>query len=107
MHQLLKRLAQFWTEQGHPRLMSFVATAGFAWLGVCLLRKKQYETGKCCKQTVHGRWHNNRCDGSPLYPAQCGPDHSFDLIILDLMLPRLDGVSLCPKLPHLGLSRNN
>jgi hypothetical protein len=30
MHQLLKRLAQFWTEQGHPRLMSFVATAGFA-----------------------------------------------------------------------------
>ena len=37
MHQLLKRLAQLWKDQGHPRLMSFVATAGFAWLGVCLL----------------------------------------------------------------------
>jgi membrane-associated phospholipid phosphatase len=37
MHQLLKRLAQLWKEQGYPRLMSFVATAGFAWLGICLL----------------------------------------------------------------------
>ena len=37
MLQLLKRLARFWKEQGHPRLMSFVATAGFVWLGVCLI----------------------------------------------------------------------
>jgi DNA-binding response OmpR family regulator len=29
---------------------------------------------------------------------------SFDLIILDLMLPRLDGIALCRKLRHLGLS---
>jgi membrane-associated phospholipid phosphatase len=37
MHPLLKRLAQFWKDQGYPRFLSFVATAGFAWLGICLL----------------------------------------------------------------------
>jgi DNA-binding response OmpR family regulator len=30
--------------------------------------------------------------------------HSFDLIILDLMLPRIDGLSHCRKLRHMGLT---
>jgi undecaprenyl-diphosphatase len=37
MQQTLKRLAQLWMQDVHPRLMSFVATAGAVWLGVCLL----------------------------------------------------------------------
>jgi membrane-associated phospholipid phosphatase len=37
MQEILKKLAQLWKQQGHPRLMSFVATAGAVWLGVCLL----------------------------------------------------------------------
>lgn len=37
MQQTLKRLAHLWMQEVHPRLMSFVATVGFVWLGVCLL----------------------------------------------------------------------
>ncbi|HSM83921.1 MAG TPA: phosphatase PAP2 family protein [Nodosilinea sp.] len=37
MQQTLKRLAKAWMQHGHPRLISFVATVGLLWLGVCLL----------------------------------------------------------------------
>lgn len=37
MQQFLKNLARRWMQEVHPRLISFVATAGFVWLGVCLL----------------------------------------------------------------------
>lgn len=37
MQQTLKRLARLWMQEVQPRLMSFVATAGAVWLGVCLL----------------------------------------------------------------------
>ncbi|MBD0335126.1 MAG: phosphatase PAP2 family protein [Cyanobacteria bacterium Co-bin13] len=37
MQQTLKQLARLWMREVHPRLMSFVATVGFLWLGVCLL----------------------------------------------------------------------
>ena len=33
----LKSLAEAWQRQIHPRLMSFIATVGLLWLGVCLL----------------------------------------------------------------------
>lgn len=37
MQATLRKLARLWMQEIHPRLMSFVATAGFIWLGVCLL----------------------------------------------------------------------
>ncbi|MGP1384125.1 MAG: phosphatase PAP2 family protein [Thainema sp.] len=37
MQQNLRKLARLWIHEVHPRLMSFVATAGFVWLGICLL----------------------------------------------------------------------
>jgi undecaprenyl-diphosphatase len=37
MQETLKKLARLWMQKGHPRLMSFIATAGAVWLGVCLL----------------------------------------------------------------------
>lgn len=37
MQETLKKLARLWIHEVHPRLMSFVATAEFVWLGVCLL----------------------------------------------------------------------
>ncbi|MGG6297270.1 phosphatase PAP2 family protein [Leptolyngbya sp. AN02str] len=37
MYETLKKLARLWVHKVHPRLMSFVATAGVTWLGVCLL----------------------------------------------------------------------
>lgn len=37
MQETLKNLARLWMQEVHPRLMSFVATAGAIWLGVCLI----------------------------------------------------------------------
>lgn len=37
VQQTLKQLAKAWMQHIHPRLMSFVATAGLLWLGACLL----------------------------------------------------------------------
>lgn len=37
MQATLKKLATLWMHEVHPRLISFVATAGVIWLGVCLL----------------------------------------------------------------------
>ncbi|MEB3214406.1 MAG: hypothetical protein VKL39_23870, partial [Leptolyngbyaceae bacterium] len=37
MQETLKRLARLWMQEVHPRLMSFVGTAGAVWLGVCLV----------------------------------------------------------------------
>jgi len=37
MQDMLKRLARLWMQEVHPRLMSFIATAGAVWLAVCLL----------------------------------------------------------------------
>lgn len=37
MHQFLKNLASRWKQSVHPRLMTFVATVGVIWLGICLL----------------------------------------------------------------------
>lgn len=50
-------------------------------------------------------------EGFDVHPAACGEDafpliyeKTFDLIILDINLPGIDGLSICRKLRHMGIT---